>query len=66
MSNRNAGPPADRGSNHDDPRTDVNGRIQDTIGRALQAHYQALVLEPIPDRLIDLLAELEAGALSDE
>lgn len=66
MSNRNAGTPPDRGANHDDPRTHVNVRIQDTIGRALQAHYQALVLEPIPDRLVDLLAELEAGALSDE
>ncbi|MCZ8186342.1 MAG: NepR family anti-sigma factor [Beijerinckiaceae bacterium] len=56
----------DHGSDHFDPRTDIHGKIQDTIGRALQAHYQALVLEPIPNRLIDLLAELEAGALSNE
>ncbi len=66
MSNRNAGAPTDHGLNHHDPHADTHGRIQDTIGRALQAHYQALVLEPIPDRLIDLLAKLEAGALSDE
>lgn len=41
-------------------------KVQDAIGRALQAHYVELVREPIPDRLLKLLAALEAGELHDE
>ncbi|WP_439574033.1 NepR family anti-sigma factor [Phreatobacter sp.] len=51
----------------DDPEKDDDGkpavidpRIQDAIGRSLKAHYDDLVKEPIPDRLLVLLAELEA------
>lgn len=41
-------------------------KVQDAIGRALEAHYVELVREPIPDRLLDLLAQLEAGELHHE
>jgi hypothetical protein len=34
--------------------------INATIGRRLEAHYRALAEEPLPDRFIVLLAELEA------
>lgn len=40
---------------------DAGHKVQDAIGRALRAHYVELVSEPIPDRLLKLLAELEAG-----
>jgi FixJ family two-component response regulator len=38
----------------------VDQRIQDAIGRSLKAHYDDLVSAPVPDRLLALLAELEA------
>lgn len=51
----------------DDDEKDEDGkpivldpRIQEAIGRSLKAHYDDLVREPIPDRLLVLLAELEA------
>jgi hypothetical protein len=47
-------------------RPKLNEKLQDSIGKALQVHYQALVREPIPDRLIHLLAELETGELDHE
>lgn len=40
--------------------TVLDPRIQEAIGRSLKAHYDDLVREPIPDRLLVLLAELEA------
>lgn len=43
---------------HEPPELDP--RIQGAIGRALQSHYEDLVREPIPDRFLVLLAELEA------
>jgi hypothetical protein len=46
---------------------EVGGRTQvqldpvvDAIGQALQTFYRALVEEPLPSRLLVLLAELEA------
>lgn len=39
---------------------ELDPRIQGAIGRALQSHYDELVREPIPDRFLVLLAELEA------
>jgi hypothetical protein len=38
----------------------LDARIQDAIGRSLQAHYDDLLKEPVPDRFLALLAELEA------
>ncbi len=63
MSNGNTGKPTDDVSNN---RPKLTEKQQDSIGKALQVHYQALVREPIPDRLIALLAELEAGELDHE
>lgn len=34
--------------------------IQDAIGKALKAHFQDLMQAPLPDRLVVLLAELQA------
>jgi hypothetical protein len=50
----------------DEPLQDGPHLLQAAIGRALQAHYQDLVREPIPDRLLDLLAAVELGSLSHE
>ena len=38
----------------------LDTKVLDTIGRALKAHYDDLVKAPLPDRLLDLLARLEA------
>lgn len=45
---------------------DSSHKVQDAIGRALEAHYVDLVREPIPDRLLTLLEKLEAGELNHE
>lgn len=34
--------------------------VQDAIGKALKAHFQDLMQAPLPDRLVVLLAELQA------
>ncbi len=53
-------------ANEGNPNTDridtpvLDQRIQDAIGRSLKAHYDDLVSAPVPDRLLVLLAELEA------
>jgi Anti-sigma factor NepR len=39
---------------------ELDPKIQEALGRALKAHYDDLVSAPIPDRLLALLAELEA------
>jgi|GEM_PF-2669592 len=44
----------------------AGSKVQDVIGHALEAHYVELVREPIPDRLLQLLAALEAGELHHE
>jgi hypothetical protein len=41
-------------------------QVSDAIGKALQAHYRALADEPLPDRFLALLAELEAKESTDE
>jgi Anti-sigma factor NepR len=33
----------------------------EAIGRALEAHYSALVQAPLPDKFVELLARLEVG-----
>jgi Anti-sigma factor NepR len=38
----------------------LDQKVQDAIGRSLKAHYDDLVHAPVPDRLLALLAELEA------
>lgn len=50
----------DREKDEDDKPVVLDPRIQEAIGRSLKAHYDDLVREPIPDRLMVLLAELEA------
>jgi Anti-sigma factor NepR len=34
----------------------------EAIGRALEAHYSALVQAPLPDKFVELLTRLEVGA----
>ena len=41
----------------DEPQLD--NKVLDAIGRALKAHYDDLVKAPLPDRFLDLLADLE-------
>ena len=40
--------------------------VNDAIGKALQAHYRSLADAPLPDRLLILLAELEAKDSDDD
>jgi hypothetical protein len=37
----------------------IDTRIQHEIGKHLRAHYQGVVDEPVPDRLMELLEKLE-------
>lgn len=48
-------------SNLDDELgVEVSPLVVDAVGQALQAHFRALADMPLPDRLLVLLAELEA------
>ncbi len=38
----------------------LDPNVQDAIGKALKAHFQDLMQAPLPDRLLVLLAELQA------
>jgi Anti-sigma factor NepR len=38
--------------------------IHDLLGAKLKAYYSAIVSEPIPDRLAELMAELEAKSVA--
>lgn len=38
----------------------LDPKAQDAIGRALKAHFEDLMQAPLPDRLLVLLAELQA------
>ncbi|OYU50442.1 MAG: hypothetical protein CFE31_02495 [Rhizobiales bacterium PAR1] len=61
--------PPEAGSSHapcEPISVEAGHKVQDAIGRALEAHYVELVREPIPDRLLELLAKLEAGELRHE
>ena len=44
----------------DDDAAEVSPLVVDAVGKALQAHFQAIAEMPLPDRLLVLLAELEA------
>jgi hypothetical protein len=44
----------------DEPAAEVSPLVVDAVGRALQAHFQAIADMPLPDRFLVLLAELEA------
>jgi len=51
--------------------TTLNGaaldqKVLDTIGRALKAHYDDLVQTPLPQKFLDLLAELEKQEQSED
>ncbi len=37
----------------------MDAKVLDAIGRALKAHYDDLVHAPLPDRFLDLLADLD-------
>jgi len=41
-------------------------RALEAIGRALEAHYADLVQAPLPQKLVELLARLEAGDSASE
>ncbi|RBP01273.1 hypothetical protein DFR50_15735 [Roseiarcus fermentans] len=41
----------------EDPQLD--NKVLDAIGRALKAHYDDLVRAPLPDKFLDLLADLD-------
>jgi hypothetical protein len=44
----------------------AGSKLQDVLGKALQAHYRALAEAPLPDRLLELLAEVEAKVADDD
>jgi len=44
----------------DDGGSEVSPLVVDAVGKALHAHFQAIANMPLPDRLLVLLAELEA------
>ena len=44
----------------DDAGGETSPLVVEAIGRALQRHFQAIADMPLPDRLLVLLAELEA------
>ncbi|HKN29483.1 MAG TPA: NepR family anti-sigma factor [Roseiarcus sp.] len=37
----------------------LDPKVLETIGRALKAHYDDLVHAPLPEKLLDLLAQLD-------
>ena len=41
----------------------LSDAVQETIGRSLKAHYDDIAKEPIPDKFLVLLAQLEAQEL---
>jgi hypothetical protein len=41
-------------------------RAMEAIGRALEAHYAALVQAPLPDKFVELLTRLEVGVRVSE
>ncbi len=45
---------------------EVSPIVVEAIGKALQSHYRAIAELPLPDRLLVLLAELEARERRDE
>lgn len=49
--------PGTRSAKVEGPKIDP--RIQREIGKHLRAHYDDLISEPVPDRFIELLQQLE-------
>ena len=45
---------------------EVSPLVVEAIGKALQSHYRAIAELPLPDRLLVLLAELEARERRNE
>ena len=47
----------------EDPPDDTapDPKAVQAIGRALEAHYAELVQAPLPEKFVELLAQLEAG-----
>ena len=66
MSSSLRGPGAGSSSSPDaweddeDASVEVSPLVIEAVGRALHAHFQAIADMPLPDRLLVLLAELEA------
>ena len=44
----------------EEPGAEVSPLVIEAVGKALHAHFQAIAEMPLPDRLLVLLAELEA------
>jgi len=44
-----------------DEGVNLSPLVVDAVGKALQAHFRAISDMPLPDRLLVLLAELEAS-----
>ena len=44
---------------HQREEAPLDAKVLDAIGRALKAHYDDLVHAPLPDRFLDLLADLD-------
>ena len=44
----------------EDAGAEVSPLVVEAVGKALHAHFQAIAEMPLPDRLLVLLAELEA------
>jgi DNA mismatch repair protein MutH len=64
MSGALSGPGAGSRPDEDDEDelgAEVSPLVVDAIGRALQRHFQAIADMPLPDRMLVLLAELEAS-----
>ena len=53
-------PEAVEGGLDDELGEEVSPLVVDAVGQALQAHFRAIADMPLPDRLLVLLAELEA------
>jgi hypothetical protein len=53
--------PAEEGwDEEEEGASEVSPLVVDAVGHALQRHFQAIAEMPLPDRLLVLLAELEA------
>ena len=53
-------PPPSDWDDEDDSGAEVSPLVVDAVGKALHAHFQSIADLPLPDRLLVLLAELEA------
>ena len=59
-----ANQPTDESLLDDELGEQVSPLVVDAVGQALQAHFRAIADMPLPDRLLVLLAELEASEQS--